>query len=119
MDSSLTKLLFDAVRANDASQVIELIKRGVNIHASNDYCFIHSSINGYLEIVKVLVENGANVHIYNERAIRWAALNNHYHVFKYLYRHRTKDINLDEFNLPDDFKEELENLGNNKVYNLL
>ena len=112
-------LLLHAVCDSDLDLIKELIHQGVDIHINDDEPLLLAVVAYNFDIVKILVENGADIHAREDGAIHWAANSRLLRVFKYLYRNRKQDIDLDEYDLPDEFKERLKNLGSNKVYNLL
>ena len=60
------------------------IKRGANIHVSDDTALILAARNGELDIFKYLVENGANFRDNYNRLIYLAENNKHFNIVRYL-----------------------------------
>ena len=61
VDNNLYYHLLKAVYNNNLRMAYLLLQNGANVHAQNDRVLIHSSKNGYLDLVKFLISVGANV----------------------------------------------------------
>jgi ankyrin repeat protein len=55
-----------------------------DVHAHSDRSLRLASMNGHLEVVKLLIANGADVHVNEDETLRWASKNGHTEVVKYL-----------------------------------
>jgi len=62
----------------------DLVSKGANIHARDDFVLRLAAGYGHLPIVQYLVCKGANIHARDDYALLWAAKNGHLQVVKYL-----------------------------------
>ena len=115
--SQINELLLDAIKEGK-NDIKNLIQKGADINNNNGYPLQLAIVYGYFDLVKVLVELGADIHADNNLAFVWALIRNDLGIFKYLYKNRKQDVNLDDYTLSEDVKQELLNLSN-KVYKLL
>ena len=69
-------------------------KHVINIHANNEFIFLWSCENGYLEVAKWLwsLNQNINIHANDEFAFRWSCLHGHLETAKWLW---SLDKNID------------------------
>ena len=67
-----------------ATVIRELVAKGADVHACDDYALLAASANNHLEVIKVLVAKGADVHARDDAALRWASEKGHLDVVKFL-----------------------------------
>ena len=63
---------------------IAMIDNGANIHVHDDFVLFWATVNGYLDLVKLLVEKGVDIHAWDDYALRLAAWNGHLDLVKFL-----------------------------------
>jgi hypothetical protein len=99
MGNAIDEELRRAAIDGNLSEVKELIRKGANVEATNEYgrTALHkASWNSYLEVVKYLVEQGnANVDVTNKdgrTALHNASANGHLEVVKYLVEQQNANV---------------------------
>jgi ankyrin repeat protein len=64
-----------------------LLDRGANIHADNDYALRLSAEYGHIEVVRLLLDRGANIHADDDKALRLSVWCGHVEVVRLLLDH--------------------------------
>ena len=77
-------LLTEAAEKGELAVIKYAVKRGTDIHWSNELALREATEKGHLEIVKFLVQSGANIHIGNDMSLRLAIQTNHSEMIHFL-----------------------------------
>jgi ankyrin repeat protein len=67
--------LIEAASCGDIDQVRDLIAKGANVRACDDYALRCSVLGGHVDVVRMLLAAGANVRARRNEAMRRAAKN--------------------------------------------
>jgi hypothetical protein len=81
------QLLKKASEYGELELVKYALKRGADIHATNDYSIIHAVDRGNFDVVKYLVENGADINARNNLPLKYAVENGYLNITKYIVEH--------------------------------
>ena len=80
----LNDKLMTASEEGKLKLVKELVSKGADIHAANDWALRYASHDGHLDVVKYLVSQGADIYAFDDEALRWASNYGHTKVVNYL-----------------------------------
>ncbi|KKP94624.1 MAG: hypothetical protein US13_C0017G0002 [candidate division TM6 bacterium GW2011_GWE2_36_25] len=75
--AGLDEDLIEAAKNGDTIEVEELLDRGANVHAQDDFVLRWAARNGHTDTVRLLLDRGANIHARDDYALRCAAANGH------------------------------------------
>ncbi len=76
--------LLETACYNNCKDIVKYLVTKVDIHKGNNIALRIACLNGYIDIVKILVEHGANIRDFEDRALRWSCENGHFEVAEFL-----------------------------------